>query len=64
MHDGLSTEAFSAAQARITSTLDQDDRSAPKPLIVAGYCAECGTWDAHGLVCSACGYDFGGSESD
>lgn len=22
------------------------------------YCGGCGTWDAHGLRCSCCGYDF------
>ena len=25
---------------------------------VFGYCVECGSWDAHRLVCVSCGCDF------
>lgn len=30
----------------------------PKRVQAFCYCAECGSWDAHGLECLCCGYDF------
>lgn len=50
---------ISAGPELATTKAAADEAStAPRVKPRFGYCAECGTWDAHETACACCGFDF------